>query len=234
MVLRCRSWDKLREIPRVRSPVPFLRDPVEMLTGSFKKRLLRGRTDEELMALWVESRRAGRGEQAAFEVLWERNAQATRAVVGRVLGRHRSLADEVFQDAWLEVARAERYRPGSFRGYIRTVAARKAVDRIARSSVRHGGGEEDRPDLVATGSGPADLTRAREGAALVLGIVGRLPDAQRIAWTLKYAEELTYEEIADAMGTPVGTAKTRVRLATASLADALSAAGVARADLEEG
>jgi RNA polymerase sigma-70 factor (ECF subfamily) len=185
------------------------------------------------MALWVESRRAGRGEPAAFELLWERNAQATRAVVGRVLGRHRSLADEVFQDAWLEVARAGTYRPGSFRAYIRTVATRKALDRIAMASVRDSRGEDREPDLVATASGPEDRSQAREGAGIVLGIVERLPDAQRIAWTLRYVEELTFEEIAEAMGTPLGTAKTRVRLATASLADALGAAGIARADLGE-
>ncbi|HVO20129.1 MAG TPA: RNA polymerase sigma factor [Anaeromyxobacter sp.] len=185
------------------------------------------------MALWVESRRMGRGEQAAFELLWERNAPATRAAVGRILSRHPSLADEVFQDAWLEVARAESYRPGSFRGFVRTVATRKALDRLASSSAREASSVDDEPGLSTSESGPADRSQAREGARMVLEIVQRLPEVQKIAWTLKYVEELTFEEIAEAMASPLGTAKTRVRLATEFLAEALSAAGVAHADLDE-
>ena len=228
------GWAKLGEIPRAGFPVQLFRDPAgARLAGSLKRLLFKGRTDEELMALWVESRRAGRGEQAAFELLWERNAQATRAAVGRILGRHRALAEEVFQDAWLEVARAEAYRPGNFRGYLRTVATRKALDRLAASSVREARSLDDEPGLPAVDPGPAKRSQSREEARIVLEIVGRLPEVQRIAWTLKYVEELTFEEIAEAMGSPLGTAKTRVRLAIQFLADALSTAGIALADRSE-
>jgi DNA-directed RNA polymerase specialized sigma24 family protein len=67
----------------------------------------------------------------------------------------------------------------------------------------------------------------------MLGIAERLPHPQRVAWTLRYVEEMTFEEIAEAMVTPLGTAKTRVRLANAFVADALDEAGIARIDVAE-
>jgi RNA polymerase sigma-70 factor (ECF subfamily) len=207
--------------------------------GLHKERL-RERSDEELMALWVESRARGLGETAAFELLWERYVRETHQLVRRILGTQRSLAEEVVQDAWLEVTRAESYRPGSFRAWIRTVATRKALDRLSSVAIRmaaaarSGGEEEDHmATLVGDGPDPARGARAREAAATVLEIARDMPHVQRAAWVLKYVEGLTFEELADAMGTPLGTAKTRVRLANAFLAEALEARGISPADLEE-
>ncbi len=184
------------------------------------------------MTRWVESRRAGRGEAVAFELLWQRHAQATRETILRVLGPpHRALADDLLQEAWLEVAQADAYQPGNFRAFLRIIATRKALDRMATFAVRRSEGEEAVRSLPAARPGPDDEAQAREGAGLLLGIARRLPEAQRIAWILKYVEEMTFEEIAEAMGTPVGTAKTRVRLANACVADALGSAGIEGKDL---
>lgn len=185
------------------------------------------------MALWVESRGTNRG-QAAFELLWERHRAASHAAVRRLLGRHAAHADDVLQDTWLEVARAESYRPGSFAGYLRTIAARKALDRLASARVRARAvdPEGDAEEVALPASSPAARAQARQAAGAVLELVAGMPEPQRIAWTLRYVEELGFEEVAAAMGTPLGTAKTRVRLANAYLADALSASGLSRADLE--
>lgn len=196
------------------------------------------------MSLWVESRRNGRGEVAAFELLWERHSQATFRCVVRVLGEHRSLADEVFQDAWLEVTRATAYAAGSFRSFIRTVATRKALDRLAAASMRAASvpfahSVEDEEDdgvvsrLPAPDHDPSRGAQVRESTAVVFRAVARLPEHQRLAWTLRYVEELTFEEIAEATRTPVGTAKTRVRLANAFLAEALKELRIEATDLVE-
>jgi RNA polymerase sigma-70 factor, ECF subfamily len=195
------------------------------------------------MSLWVESRRNGRGEVAAFELLWERHSRATFRCVARVLGAHRSLADEVFQDAWLEVTRATAYAAGSFRSFIRTVATRKALDRLAAASMRAASvplapsGEEEEsgaPSRLPTAShDPSRGAQVRESAAVVLRTIARLPEPQRLAWTLRYVEELTFDEIAEATRAPVGTAKTRVRLANAYLADALKELRIEATDLVE-
>jgi RNA polymerase sigma-70 factor (ECF subfamily) len=157
-----------------------------------------------------------------------------RETIRHVLGRRAALADDILQDAWTEVAHATAYRPGSFRAWLRTIATRKALDRLATVAERRTEGEEAAADVPAIEPGPAAAAQAREGAGLVLDLAERLPEPQRIAWTLRYVDELTFEEIADAMGTPVGTAKTRIRLANAAFAEALDAAGIAPADLAEG
>lgn len=191
------------------------------------------------MALWVQSRRSGRGE-APFELLWERHRDATYRVVARILGPQQSLADEVFQDTWLEVARADHYQPGNFRGWVRTIATRKALDRLGAASIRTaaldsaeprtGNGPSER--IVSSDPDPERAVRAREAVAMVLEVVEDMPHAQRVAWVLKYIERMTFEELAEAMGTPVGTSKTRIRLANAFLAQALRERGITIADLD--
>jgi RNA polymerase sigma-70 factor (ECF subfamily) len=192
------------------------------------------------MTSWVESRRAGRGNTAAFELLWERHYNGTYQTILRVLGPHGSFADEIFQDTWLEVTRARSYRPGSFHGFIRTVAMRKALDRLAAASVRMTVADPTPPEDEPEGPTPSSLVtidpgrgaHAREAARIVLETVARLSTPQRVAWTLRYVEQLTFEEIAQAMKTPTGTAKTRIRLANGALAQLLQERGIDPADLE--
>jgi RNA polymerase sigma-70 factor, ECF subfamily len=192
------------------------------------------------MTLWVNSRGSPKRDTAPFDILWERHQDATGRFVRHVLGRRqRSIADEVLQDTWLEVARAERYRAESFHSWIRTIATRKALDRLAAASVRTAAQEgpewpgDHRLALVWASDDPARTASAREVVAMVLEIAERMPHAQRAAWVLRYVEQLTFEELAEAMGTPVGTAKTRIRLANAFLAGALEERGITLSDLEE-
>lgn len=189
------------------------------------------------MSLWARSRREGRGEIAAFEILWERHRDATYRIIARMLGNQRAHAEEICQDAWLEVARAERYTPGSFRAYIRTIATRRALDRLASAAVRTAApaaprGEDRAPTVPDGAAHPERRARAREGAALVLEVAAGLPAEQRVAWTLRYVEELTFEEVAAAMTTPVGTAKSRVRRANEFIAEELRGRGVEMGELE--
>jgi RNA polymerase sigma-70 factor (ECF subfamily) len=197
----------------------------ETLGGRLKKLLLRGKSDEELMTLWVESRREDRGEAAAFELLWDRHRRPSYAAAVRMCGANRALAEEVLQDAWLEVVRATRYQAGNFGGFIRTIVARKALDRLQAASTRQKDhpeeGEESLENIPSGEVDPARITEGRESVQKILDLVARLPDVQRVAWTLRYMEDLTFDEVANAMGTPTGTAKTRVRLANEALAGLL-------------
>lgn len=189
------------------------------------------------MERWVVSRRRGPGEAAAFDVLWERHHKLVFRSVRRVLGAHRALIEEAVQDAWVEVVRATHYSPGSFRSFLRVIATRKALDRL-ESQLRQPSEDEPAlddeknalcrsfPGLVQAMTGdPAREVQARESAALIFEIVEHMPETQRTAWVLRYAEQLTFQEVADAMGTPLGTAKTRVRLADEFLAFGLQERG---------
>lgn len=207
--------------------------------STIRKRRLEHESDEELMSIWVRSRRTGGGDTSAFEILWNRHADATYGIAVRVLGPHRALADEVLQDVWTEVTRAVTFQPQSFRAFIRTIATRKALDLLSTAALRTSTSismslaEEDAHEVPAplTSGDPGRGLEAREGAAMVLKIAERMPDTQRGAWTMRYVEQRTFEEIAEVMETPVGTAKTRVRLADAFLAKALDAVEIDRADL---
>ena len=196
------------------------------------------RTDEALMTLWVESRARGAGVQAAFDELYRRHQAAVRGRLMAVLGgREARHLDDLFQDAWLEVARATTFNPGSFKSWVLTVATRKALDRLARHDVKKDAAPEDRDgepqDPVQSLPAPGATPEARVGAGRLAGILlaalSGAPELQRAAWMLRYVEGLTFEEIAEQEEMPLGTAKTRVRLANETLRRALQARGL---DLE--
>jgi len=200
------------------------------------------RSDEELMALWVASRRAGRGHDLAFRLLWKRHSEGVLRHIERALGSYRSLADEVFQEAWSEVTQATSYTPGVFRAFIRKIALRKAFDRLA-SAARHpavseaksgsadDATEKEVDECQAETADPARAAQARQGARLILDLAAVLPELQRRAWVLRFVEQCTFEEIGAAMGTPVGTAKTRVRIASEAIRRGLRGRGVGWGDL---
>jgi len=204
------------------------------------KPLLSDKSDEELMSVWVESRRAGQGETAAFDLLWERHHDATYGTVVRALGAHRSLAGEVNQEAWMEVTRSMNFQPGSFGSFIHTVAKRKALDRLSLASTHRmvpdrpmPGGDSFVSRQPARSEDPALKAQARQAVDIVREVTNRMPLEQRTAWWLRFVEELTFEEVASRMGTPIGTAKTRVRLALVFLADTLRERGIEAKDLME-
>lgn len=203
------------------------------------KLVLASRSDEEIMSAWVKSRRTGNGDEEAFRILWDRHRETIYRLIVRILGAHASLADEVFQDAWMQVIRADHFVPGSFRSFIRTIATRKALDRLNCLAIQRVDPDpaEETPDRMesvpADQSGPAQIAQAREARQIVMEIVEGMPPLQRAAWTLRYVEGVTYDELAGMMETPLGTAKARVRLANEFLARALAERGIDPHELEE-
>lgn len=194
------------------------------------------------MELWVASRRAGRGHDSAFRLLWDRHSGGLLRAIERTLGSHRALADDVLQEAWSEVTRATAYTAGGFRAFIRTIAVRKALDRLASAArtppmpSEYPGSADDETDEKTDGwpaetADPARAAQARQGAKLVLELASALPEPQRRAWALRFVEQNTFEEIGAAMGTPIGTAKTRVRIASEAITRGLRAQGIAWVDL---
>ncbi|MGH2810626.1 MAG: sigma-70 family RNA polymerase sigma factor [Actinomycetota bacterium] len=155
-----------------------------------------------------------KGDQLAFEMLYDRYSAAAFGVAWKICGS-RSIAEDAVQEAFLSVWR----RPGSFNpekgsvaGYLFGAVHHKAVD-----AVRH---EESvrRRELAASveqdedsGEEPVEnawlaLRRDRVRSAL-----DTLSDVQREALELAYFGGLTYREVAEKLGIPLGTAKTRLR-----------------------
>lgn len=133
----------------------------------------------------------------------------------------RAEAEEVAQDAFVRAYRAlrgwdqERIETLAERAWLRRICLNVWKNRI-RTAVRHPAGalEDSVPDATA---GPEECAveglRRREVWSAVAG----LPDSQRVAVTLRWAEDLPYAEVAEVMGLPVGTVKSHVSRGLAAL-----------------
>ena len=153
------------------------------------------------------------GDRAAFEALFEEVAPKVVGVVRRVV-RDPSMSEEVAQEVLTEVRRtAKRFDPdrGSAMTWIMTIAHRRAVDRVRSTQAAR-----DRDDRVGRRRPrPFDETSedvvAADERAEVVAALGSLTDLQREAIELAYYGGHTYREVAELLGTPLGTVKTRMR-----------------------
>jgi RNA polymerase sigma-70 factor (ECF subfamily) len=161
-------------------------------------------SDEALVAL------AARSEQSALAELYDRYGRPAYGLALRVL-RDESLAEDAVQDAFLAVWRtAARFVPekGKASTWILTVVHRRAVDVVRREQRRRTDSLEQAPE---PGAGGADeeawlrLQRERVQAAL-----RQLPDQQREALELAYYGGFTQSELAERLGQPIGTIKSRM------------------------
>ncbi len=169
--------------------------------------------DDRLMALTAE------GDETAFRALVERWEGPVTGFLFRMLGS-REEARDLGQETFLRVYRnADRYRAhGRFRSWLFRIAGNQARSRLRRRKVLTwvglDPGAADRP----SGEEPADreLIRA-EDRARVRRALGRLPGRQRQAVILREYEELSYREIAEAMGTSVSAVESLLHRATETL-----------------
>jgi RNA polymerase sigma-70 factor (ECF subfamily) len=159
-------------------------------------------------------RRVARGDQAAFASLYDRYGASAFGLALKICN-NRALAEDVVQEAFLSVwQRAGRFDPGrgSVTAYLFAAVHNKAVD-----AVRHEESLRRREEGVAEVVGDPGGEEVVEAAWLgvrskeVRAAVSRLSPVQREALELAYFEGLTYSEVAEKLGVPLGTAKTRLR-----------------------
>jgi RNA polymerase sigma-70 factor (ECF subfamily) len=171
--------------------------------------------------------RVARGEQRALKVLYDRWGSRALAVAHRVLAST-SEAEEVVQEAFVEVwKRAAQYdvERGVVRAWIMTIVRSRAIDRLrARGAVDRTvqGLEREAPPPPAPS--PLEDAEARAERERVAAALAALPEAQRQVIELAYYEGITQREIAERTGEPLGTVKTRVRLALEKLGAILGGA----------
>jgi RNA polymerase sigma-70 factor (ECF subfamily) len=166
--------------------------------------------------------RIAAGDDSALASLYDRFASLVHGIAFRVTCE-RGLAEEVVQDVFTALwERPGAFDPdrGSVRTWLATLAHRRAVDRV-RASER-----ARRRELASATADVADVDVAAEGEAADLSArlwaaVDALPEDQRDAVRLAYAEGRTYREVAGLLGIPEGTAKSRLRLGLRKLAGVL-------------
>ena len=165
-----------------------------------------------------------RGDQVAFETVYDRVAPAVFGVVLRVL-RDAAQSEEVAQEALLEVWRtADRFDParGQALAWVMTIAHRRAVDRVR--SERAAAEREARVASAATPPAADEVAETVESsleAERVRHCLDGLTGAQRESITLAYYSGLSYPQVASALGVALGTVKTRIRDGLRRLRDCL-------------
>jgi RNA polymerase sigma-70 factor (ECF subfamily) len=184
-------------------------------------------TDAQLVA------RALHGSQDAYRDLVERHGRTVLNLVARMV-REDGVAEELAQDAFVKAFSALRsFDPSyKFSNWILRIAHNTAIDYLRRA----------RPDMVSfdaesPGHGVADaLIDDRERSPLDRAVhqglredleaaLGQLRPEYRRLVIMRYLEDLSYEEIADTLGLPLGTVKSHLHRARAALAVVMTEAG---------
>jgi RNA polymerase sigma factor (sigma-70 family) len=174
-------------------------------------------SDEALVAL------VARGDDGALAALYDRFGRVAYGLALRVV-RDRALAEDAVQEAFLTVWRnADRFMPERAKAstWILTFVHRRAVDLVRREERRR---TEPLPETPLEGVAPATdeeawlrLRRERVQSALRM-----LPDQQREAIELAYFGGFTQSELAERLGEPLGTIKSRMFTGLARLRELLA------------
>jgi RNA polymerase sigma factor (sigma-70 family) len=177
-------------------------------------------TDEALIAL------VGRGDDEAFGALYDRFSRIAYGLALRIL-RDRALAEDAVQDGFLAIWRsapsfsAERSKPST---WMLTLVHRRAVDLVRREERRR---TEPMDDVEHPAGGATDAEAAlRSQRRLVQEALRSLPDEQREALELAYYGGFSQSELAERLGQPLGTIKSRMFTGLARLRDLLAEAGL--------
>jgi RNA polymerase sigma-70 factor, ECF subfamily len=173
--------------------------------------------------------RAAEGDARALEVLYDRYSRVVFSFALKTL-RDRQAAEELLQEVFFRVwqqGRAFRESRGSFVSWLLSITHNMAIDEVRRRRRRPQKADSEEPETILaavadTGSDVEDevwLGTLRETIATAMD---QLPAAQREAIELAYYQGLTQREIAEALGEPLGTIKTRMRLGMLKLREALA------------
>lgn len=166
--------------------------------------------------------RARGGSPSAFEEIVRRYQQRVYLVARRIVRRH-EVADEVAQEAFLRAYQAlDRFDPARpFGPWICRIAANLAVNHVRSPASRQEPlEEEDR--RAGGGSSPLEQVLEAEAAERLEAALDGLPAEQRAVFVLRVNEEMSYEEIAEALGIPTGTVMSRLARARERLRAALA------------
>ena len=152
-----------------------------------------------------------RGDRGAVAELYARHVRALHALAQAMLKSPQEAEDliqDVFLEAWHRSADYSEAR-GSVRAWLLMRARSRALDRLKSSGSQRVMTVETNP-LDQTSSAPGDQARLRQ-------IVSQMPDVQREVLLLGYFEGLSSAEIAQRLGIPTGTVKSRTRAALGAL-----------------
>lgn len=167
-------------------------------------------------------RRCLAGDEKAYRELVEMYQGQVFSLALRMV-RRREDAEDATQETFVRMFRAlERYdtnRP--FAAWLMTIASRLCIDQIRRRRVNPvsltqtepGSDEAYEMDVEDPGPGPDEITSHSEEERRGNELIQSLPPHYRVVVVLRHLQDLSYEEIAEALNLPLGTVKARIHRA---------------------
>ena len=162
--------------------------------------------------------KAADGDRDAKRDLFERYRDVAYRVAFRVTGRHEDAMD-VVQDGFIKAFEnlGGFQRASSFKTWLLRIVNNKALDLLRSRKVRlaaplDGGDDSPQAEYVgpARGDKPDDAMTRRELSERLHQAIESLPPEQRTVFALYAAGEMTYGEIAEVVGVPLGTVMSRI------------------------
>ena len=168
--------------------------------------------------------RCAKGDEGALAELYDQFGRAAYALALRIV-RDASQAEDVVQEAFMDLWRgAARFDPDRSRpaSYLLTFVHRRAVDLVRREQARpqRGGDVEHIADRAGKDDVPAALITSEQGENVRRALT-ELPPPQRQVLELAYFKGLSQSEIAEHLGEPLGTVKSRTHVALSRLREVL-------------
>ncbi len=168
-------------------------------------------------------RRMCDGDHEAMGALYDRWSQRVYALAQMLLrepGDAEDVVQETFWQAWRDARKYDGTR-GSVGAWLLTIARSRALDRRRAQGRKREHADSDVLDSFAGSSDPIGDASSNETRRLVRSALQELPREQRTALELAYFGGLSQTEISERTGEPLGTVKTRMRLAMAKMRERL-------------
>ena len=183
---------------------------------------------EQLDSLLIEE---AKQDPAAFGALVQRYQDRLFNYLYRMTGS-REDAEDLAQEVLIRIYKAlDRFRlDAPFKPWMYKIATNVAINHL--KSRRPASLLEDDVPSTAHFAAPEAMAEQHETQRVVLSAINELPDHYRAIVLMRHLEELSYEEIAQALDVPLGTAKVRLHRARALLQEKLVQRGVQQGDHE--
>lgn len=156
--------------------------------------------------------RAKKGDTVAFEELMTQNAQYVYNLALRVV-KDPQEAEDISQEAFIRVWKA---LPGfkgrsNFRTWLYRIVTNLCYDRLPKMKKEFDAlNLDEEVDLVDKGDVPEGAVLSRELRSVLHLAIDDLPESYKLLITLRHLQEMTYDEIAEVTGQPLGTVKTGI------------------------
>jgi len=169
-------------------------------------------TDQEAVRACLE------GQPDAYASIVERYGGRVYNIALRITG-NADAANDCAQEAFIRAYRAlHQYDPSlPFGPWLYRITTNASFNHVQRWRAHEMTVEEFPDSPEPADSGPEQSAVRREQVDEVLAAMAELPAPYRAALTLRHLQQLSYQEVADALGLPIGTVKTHLHRARAAL-----------------